>query len=190
MFSRALRHPWLRRVALLAAVVLVAAGCTTETRLRPGRVDGDFTERWVDADIARLPQGTLHRLSRYELHDEVDPLLHVEPGIPHTDFVVRYATEMDRDEVVDHYLDTFGGDWAFVRTDAWADELKAYRGGLQAEITVVSLVHSPDELPGLRALATEVTVFVGDDNRLRDLDPFEHPLPDRRGRFTSPFAAP
>jgi hypothetical protein len=152
-------------VAALAAVAftLGTAGCTTRTDLGAGTLEPDFTERWSGAAIAQVPPGTLHRLSRYELHDEPDPLLHLEPGERRTGYVMRYATEMDADRVVDYYLDRHAARCTFDTADLdQRSRIYAACDDIGAEIRLVGLVHAPDELPEIRALRTEVTVIVSD----------------------------
>lgn len=152
-----------RAVTLLAAAAVALSGCTTKSELRAGSAGVDLTERWAEADIAQLPEGPLvHPMSRYELHDEVDPLQHL-PGVPRTGYVVRYATGMERENVVDHYLRVHDETCSF-DTSALpkGSLLTATCGDIAAEIRLVTLVHGPDELSEVRALRTEVLVFVTD----------------------------
>jgi hypothetical protein len=148
--------------AAAAAGVLLFSGCTTTTELRPGAREVEFTSAWADADIAQVPDGAI-RMSRYELHDEVDPLLHDPSGVRRTAYVMTYLTPMEREQVIDYYLDRFGDRWRFAPVDPdRALRLKAHRDGVAAEIRLVTLVHGADELPEIRAPRTDVTVIMSD----------------------------
>ncbi len=157
------RRSRFRRAAALTAATLLTAGCTTKVGLQPGHSHSDFTDRWATADIAQVPEGTLHLLSRYELHDQVDPLLHERPEVRRTGYVVRYATEMPPEEVIDYYLDMHGDACDF---DTCALEkgsrMAATCDDIAAEIRLFQPVHRQDELPEIKALLSQVTVFVTD----------------------------
>lgn len=148
------------RVTAVGILLLPAlAACTPEAAPRPSAGQSPALGR---LDIAVVPAGAT-RVTRDDLHEEVDPLLGPRRR---TAFVLSYSTRATPRLVARYYRSTYGDRWSFDPVDTeheagWT--MTARRSDLVAEIRAVRLVHpsKPQWEPrGTRGLESDVTVVV------------------------------